>query len=63
MFLYAVYTSIVNVERVIESLATLSTCGSILYISFIIGFAGVGSGGISDSLSAQAELRDFNNGD
>lgn len=72
VFLYAVYTSIVNVERVIEFLVSLSIGGSILYISviiadfiiFIIGLAGAESGGgISDSLSAQAELRDFNNGD
>lgn len=72
VFLHAVYTSIVNVERVIEFLVSLPIGGSILYISviiadfiiFIIGLAGAESGGgISDSLSAQAELRDFNNGD
>lgn len=72
VFLHAVYTSIVNVERVIEFLVSLPIGGSILYIGviiadfiiFIIGLAGAESGGgISDSLSAQAELRDFNNGD
>ncbi len=61
VFLCAIYTSIVNVERVIEFLATLPMFGSILYIGFLISFAG--SGGASDSLGAQAELRDFNNRD
>lgn len=67
----SVYNSIVNVERVIEFLVSLPIGGTILYISviiadfiiFIIGLAGAESGGISDSLSAQAELRDFNNRD
>ncbi len=61
VFLYAVYTSIVNVERVIEFLVALPMFGSIWFISIFISFAG--SGCASDSLSAQAELRDFNNGD
>lgn len=61
-FLFSIYASIVNVERVIEALKFLSVLGSILYIFFIIG-PQIGGIGISDSLSAQAELRDFNNRD
>lgn len=61
-FLFSIYASIVNVERVIEALKFLSVLGSILYIFFIIG-PQIGGIGISDSLSAQAELRDFNNSD
>ena len=61
-FLFSIYASIVNVERVIEALKFLSVLGSILYIFFIIGLQ-IGGIGISDSLGAQAELRDFNNRD
>lgn len=35
-FLFIVYNSIINVERVIEALVTLSVLGSILYIFFVI---------------------------
>ncbi len=63
IFLCLIYNSIVNVERVIESLAMLPTFGLLLYICFIIVLAGAQSGGISDSLGAQAELRDLNNRD
>lgn len=62
-FLFIIYISIVNVKRVIESLAMLPTFGLLLYICFIIVLAGAQSGGISDSLGAQAELRDLNNRD